>query len=157
MKTNFVKLIGIALLCVATFITTGCSKDDDNLSTQTVEGLITILAEIGVWDSDSDWLIDDATGFYIILEEDESEEDVIEFLESIVAGSFDTSGEKVTLADGSSYVNIVKSSTDGIYYNVTFCLNDLDDFEVVVASEEYLNSDNSFSSRGYWGAFYPTT
>ncbi|MFR9650102.1 MAG: hypothetical protein SNJ33_07890 [Rikenellaceae bacterium] len=142
MKTNFVKLIGIALLCVATFITTGCSKDDDNLSTQTVEGLITILAEIGVWDSDSDWLIDDATGFYIILEEDESEEDVIEFLESIVAGSFDTSGEKVTLADGSSYVNIVKSGVEGEFYIVTFSLSGYEKFKMIAVMNEYLNNDN---------------
>lgn len=71
-----------------------------------------------------------------------SEEAAIDFLEFIANRTVDTSGEKVILSDGSSYVDIIKSNIDGIFYYLTFGLNGVDDFEAIVATEEYFNSEN---------------
>ncbi|MFR9669648.1 MAG: hypothetical protein SNJ33_07895, partial [Rikenellaceae bacterium] len=115
----------------------------DNLSTLTVDDLITLFTDEGIWDSDRAGLIDDLDYIHWVLDDGKGEEDAIEFLEWIVAGSFDTSGEKIILADGVSYVNIVKSSADGVYYTATFNLSGCEVFEILVVMEEYINSDNA--------------
>lgn len=144
MKRNFTKLISIALLLSATFIYSGCSKDDDSsdsvevLSTQTVENLIAIFAKIDVLDEDGA-LVDSVNDVRISVEDEDNAIDVVEYL---VDGSFDYSGEKVTLSDGVSYVNIVKSSSEGLYYTITFNLSGVEEFKAYFALEEYYNSEN---------------
>ncbi|MFI3261576.1 MAG: hypothetical protein R3Y26_01580 [Rikenellaceae bacterium] len=146
MKMNLKKLMSVALLFLMAFMVTGCSKDNnDTLSTQTAEYLISIFTREGILDENG--VLSDGEECVCIIAN--TEEKAISFLEYIVDGTFDTSGEKVTLSDGSSYVEIAKSNTDGIFFNLTFRLNELEEFKAIVATEEYLNSDNTFLFKGY--------
>lgn len=139
MKRYFTKIMGVALLCIATFMTIGCSKDDNtDLSTMLADHLITTFTDAGILVDGA--LADGAEYLYLTAE---SEDEAIEWLESVVLNSVDTSGEMVILADASSYVNIVKSSIEGVYYNVIFSLGELDLFEAIIAQEAYFNSANS--------------
>ncbi len=141
MKTKFVKLMSVALLFVVAFMATGCSKDDDGavetVSTQSAETLISTLTDAGILVDGV--LANGATCAYIAVED---QDDAVDYLEDLVGVSFDASGDKVFLSDKSSYVDIKKSSIDGVYYDVMFSLGTLDDFEIVFALEEYLNDEN---------------